>query len=148
MNKRLQQFLAAENISQAQFADTIGVARASISHILAGRNKPGFDFIESTARHFPALNLEWLITGRGRMYNSAKTAPDGPAGPISPLADTADDTLFTEPEYRTEKPLSPLAEPQKTFNNSLDKITQSFDNQKTITKVIIYYSDNTFQEIP
>ena len=148
MNKRLQQFLAAENISQAQFADTIGVARASISHILAGRNKPGFDFIESTARHFPALNLEWLITGRGRMYNSAKTAPDDPTGPISPLTDTADDTLFTEPEYRTEKPLSPLAEPQKTFNNSLDKITQSFDNQKTITKVIIYYSDNTFQEIP
>ena len=147
MNKRLQQFLAAENISQAQFADTIGVARASISHILAGRNKPGFDFIESTARHFPALNLEWLITGRGRMYNGTKTASDAPAGPISPLPAASDDSLFAEPEYRTEPPSSPLPEPQKTFSNSLDRITQSIDNQKTITKVIIYYSDNTFQEI-
>lgn len=147
MNKRLQQFLAAENISQAQFADTIGVARASISHILAGRNKPGFDFIESTARHFPALNLEWLITGRGRMYNGTKTASDAPESPISPLPSATENKLFEELEYRTEKPISPRPEPQKTFNNSLDTITQSIDNQKTITKVIIYYSDNTFQEI-
>ena len=45
MNSRLQQFLDAENINQAQFADSIGVARASVSHILAGRNRPGYDFI-------------------------------------------------------------------------------------------------------
>lgn len=70
MNKRLLQFLAAENISQAQFADTIDVARASVSHIIAGRNKPGFDFIESMALHYPSLNLEWLITGKGKMYIS------------------------------------------------------------------------------
>lgn len=68
MNKRLQQFLNAENITQSQFAELIGVAKASVSHILAGRNKPGFDFIESMAREFPHLNLEWLISGRGRMY--------------------------------------------------------------------------------
>ena len=73
MNKRLQQFLAAENISQAQFAETLGVARASVSHILSGRNKPGFDFIESMARRYPTLNLEWLITGNGRMYNAEET---------------------------------------------------------------------------
>ena len=70
MNERLLRFLEAENISQAQFADSIGVARASISHIVSGRNKPGFDFIERTARRYPALNIEWLITGKGKMYSS------------------------------------------------------------------------------
>ena len=79
MNKRLEQFLAAENISQAEFADKIGVARASVSHVLAGRNKPGYDFIESMARHYPALNIDWIITGRGKMYllpgqNSGQTS--------------------------------------------------------------------------
>ncbi|MBQ8062059.1 MAG: helix-turn-helix transcriptional regulator [Bacteroidales bacterium] len=74
MNKRLQQFLNAENITQSQFADSIGVAKASVSHILAGRNKPGFDFIESMARVFPRLNLEWLISGRGRMYKDLSDA--------------------------------------------------------------------------
>ena len=72
MNKRLQQFLNAENISQSQFADTLGVARAGISHLLSGRNKPGYDFIESLMLHYPELNIEWLITGKGRMYSTQK----------------------------------------------------------------------------
>lgn len=70
MNERLLKFLAAENITQSQLADTLGVARASISHILSGRNKPGFDFLESIARNYPSLSLEWLVTGRGKMYRS------------------------------------------------------------------------------
>ena len=68
MDKRLQQFLDAENISQAQLADTLGVARAGISHILSGRNKPGVDFLEAMAVHFPQISMDWLLTGRGRMY--------------------------------------------------------------------------------
>ena len=68
MDKRLQQFLDAENISQAQLADTLGVARAGISHILSGRNKPGFDFLEAMAVHFPRISMDWLLTGKGRMY--------------------------------------------------------------------------------
>ena len=68
MDKRLQQFLDAENISQAQLADTLGVARAGISHILSGRNKPGFDFLEAMAVHYPQISMDWLLTGKGRMY--------------------------------------------------------------------------------
>ena len=147
MNKRLQQFLAAENISQAQFADTIGVARASISHILAGRNKPGFDFIESTARHFPALNLEWLITGRGRMYNGAKTAPDAPASTIFPSNAASEESFFEEPEYRPENPVLPSSAAKNIYNDSQDNITKQTNNQKTISKIIIFYSDGSFQEI-
>ena len=70
MTTRLLRFLEAENISQSQFADSIGVARASISHILSGRNKPGYDFFEKLSSQYPNLSLEWLVTGRGRMYNS------------------------------------------------------------------------------
>ena len=71
MNTRLQQFLAAENITRSQFADTINVARASVSHILAGRNKPGWDFITSMMKHYPNLNIEWLLSGTGKMYKTA-----------------------------------------------------------------------------
>ena len=74
MDKRLQQFLDAENISQAQLADTLGVARAGISHILSGRNKPGFDFLEAVALHFPQISMDWLLTGKGRMYKDASAS--------------------------------------------------------------------------
>ena len=71
MNRRLQQFLDAENITQAQLADTLGVARAGISHILSGRNRPGFDFLEGMALHYPQVSLDWLLTGKGRMYKDS-----------------------------------------------------------------------------
>ena len=71
MNTRLKQFLAAENISQSQFADTINVVRASVSHVLAGRNRPGYDFIKAIMLAYPHLNMDWLILGKGKMYRSA-----------------------------------------------------------------------------
>lgn len=86
MNRRLLQFLQAENITQAQLADTLSVARGSVSHILAGRNKPGYDFMESLLLHYPALNLDWLLTGRGKMYRTDESSEG---------SDSAQMTLFT-----------------------------------------------------
>lgn len=147
MNTRLQQFLNAENISQAQFAETIGVARASVSHILAGRNKPGFDFLESMIRHYPSLNFEWLLTGQGKMYNNAKSAPGAAADTISPLSSEAGPDLFSEPEYRQESPQQSPIPPQNTSINRLDSIRQLPNNEKHISKITIFYSNGTFQEI-
>jgi transcriptional regulator with XRE-family HTH domain len=91
MDKRLQQFLDAENITQAQLADKLGVARAGISHILAGRNKPGFDFLEAMAVHYPGVSLDWLLTGKGRMYKE-----DAPARRVSRILVFYDDNTFEE----------------------------------------------------
>lgn len=148
MNKRLQQFLTAENISQAQFAETLGVARASVSHILSGRNKPGFDFLESMIRHYPALNFEWLLTGRGRMYDTAKTALDAPVRPVSPLPSEPEESLFAAAEYRQETaPEVPNSRQNASINDLVNNV-QNIVNKKNISKIVVFYSDGTFQEIP
>lgn len=92
MNRRLLQFLQAENLTQTQFADTLSVARASVSHILSGRNKPGYDFLESLLLHYPSLNLDWLLTGRGRMYreNKQKESSETDQLPLFPLPNPAE----------------------------------------------------------
>lgn len=102
MNSRILQFLAAENISQSQFADCLGVARANISHIISGRNKPGFDFLERIAYKYPNLSLEWLITGKGKMYRVGPqegdlfaTAPP-PSRNIEKILVFYDDGTFAE----------------------------------------------------
>ncbi len=79
MNKRLSQFLQAENISQSQFADTLGVARGGVSHILSGRNRPGYDFLETLLLHYPSLNIDWVITGKGKMYKEDSSDAPGVA---------------------------------------------------------------------
>ena len=124
MNKRLLQFLSVENISQTQFADTIHVARASVSHILAGRNKPGYDFLESMLRHYPNLNPEWLLTGNGRMYKTQ---------------DPADFVPIMEPEGLKNAPTTRIDTSDDSTHISIDK--------RNITKILIFYSDGTFTEI-
>lgn len=122
MNKRLQQFLAAENITQARFAETIGVARAGVSHVLSGRNKPSFEFLDSMARNYPTLSLEWLISGRGKMYK------DGRQAETTQILDSHEPELFSEaaqiPEMQTVE-----------------------SNDRSIVKVVLFYSDGTYQEI-
>ena len=136
MNSRLQQFLGAENISQSQFADSIGVARASVSHILAGRNRPGFDFIESMARHYPTLNLEWLITGKGRMYKAISGQADSPA---VTSANTVEESLF--PAAEEQNPL-PIIE-----SNTVGRATQRTVKQSSISKIVVFYDDNSYEEL-
>lgn len=122
MNKRLQQFLAAENITQAKFAETIGVARAGVSHVLSGRNKPSFEFLDSMARNYPTLSLEWLISGRGKMYK------DGRQAETTQILDSHEPELFSEAAQIPE--------------------TQTVEsNDRSIVKVVLFYSDGTYQEI-
>ena len=70
MNNRLQQFLELENITPARLADTLGVQRSGLSHILSGRNKPGYEFITKLLIKFPHINSDWLLLGKGKPYKN------------------------------------------------------------------------------
>ena len=160
MNFRLQQFLAAENITQAQFADEIGVARASVSHIIAGRNKPGFDFIQNMSRRYPDLNLEWLIQGKGRMYKEERAdrpvaaepadgqlfanIPATPEPPASPAVETPRETSVPAPLSATKQEKQVVENKQDSI--VLPKATQQPKDRK-ITRIVVFYDDNTYQEL-
>ena len=79
MNNRLQQFLDLENLSPARLADLLGVQRSGVSHILSGRNKPGFDFIQKLLTKFPALSADWFLTGKGKPYKEMNNPLSSPA---------------------------------------------------------------------
>jgi len=68
MKERLLQIIDLEQLTPSKFADIIGVQRSSVSHIISGRNKPSFDFLQKTLKAFPGLNADWLIMGEGTMY--------------------------------------------------------------------------------
>ncbi len=156
MNNRLKQFLAAENITQAQFADTINVVRASVSHILAGRNKPSFDFISAMMQKYPTLNIEWLMFGKGKMYKDSPAADpvqlfpeESPLPPPSESASEpvqelreqiADEFAAQHPEARDTRP--PRID-TKAINNNIQNIV----NQRKVIKVILMFDDGSYQEL-
>ena len=67
MHLRLKKWMDSQELNSSRFADSISVNRATISHILSGRNKPSIDFLEKLLFVYPELNLNWLITGIGYM---------------------------------------------------------------------------------
>ncbi len=141
MNNRLKQFLAAENITQAQFADSINVVRASVSHILSGRNKPSFDFIHAMMSHYPNLNMEWLMFGKGRMYKDA-AAHDS-------------DILFPSEEPETAPRVKEIVrEPEKsepetttTELKTSNEVVQPIVKQRKVVKITVLFDDGTYQEL-
>lgn len=154
MNTRLQRFLDAENITQAQFADTIKVARAGVSHIIAGRNRPGYEFILSTMNHYPELNIEWLLTGKGRMYKNSAYEEQQPV-----LPDLFAQSPETEPEPEQREVISPresqnpLPEyapaPDIAATTGQDERVQAVQQpvkQRKAVKIMVFYDDGTFQE--
>lgn len=67
MNKRFQKWLDYNDINSNKLAENINVSRATISHIMSGRNKPSVDFLHKILNKYPDLNLNWLVTGNGSM---------------------------------------------------------------------------------
>ena len=63
-----------EGLSPSQFADKLGVQRSGVSHLLSGRNKPSFEFINKMLVAFPKINPDWLITGNGKAYRDFPTS--------------------------------------------------------------------------
>jgi len=67
MHDRLKKWMKIEGLKSSQLADSISSNRATISHILSGRNKPSIDFLDKLLNNYPELNANWLITGVGNM---------------------------------------------------------------------------------
>ena len=140
MKDRLLKIITSEGLTSALLADEMGVQRSGISHILSGRNNPGFDFLQKLLTRFPKLNAEWLILGQGSMYKAN---------------DTEIPSLFATKEPQQKTSLSPTLpeKPQISASGEGEKkepskaqpeISPPTESQKEIEKIIILYRDKTF----
>lgn len=162
MNNRLKQFLAAENITQSQFADKIDVVRASVSHVLSGRNNPSYEFIKAIMANYPSLNIEWLMFGKGKMYKGAEdTLPHVPPQPSGQIAadDYHEDLLFndlySEEEVVENNEATPVVNPDSpseatipiSLLKTLTQTGQSANKQRKVSKIIVLFDDGSYQEL-
>ena len=85
--------MESKGLKSSQLADNIGVNRATISHILSGRNKPSIDFFEKLLRVYTRLNSNWLITGIGYMSTQKEVEFSKKIGKVVVLYD---DNSFDE----------------------------------------------------
>lgn len=140
IRERIQRFLSIEGITPTRFADEIGVQRSGVSHILSGRNNPGFEFVQKILSRYKQINAEWLIMGTGNML---KTVRQG--------------NLFAENEIITPSIQTESQILQPESSKTLENNTQTSINNDVmppiyegkvgaeVAKIVLFYTDNTFE---
>jgi transcriptional regulator with XRE-family HTH domain len=142
MKERILQLLDLEKITPSKFADLIGVQRSSVSHVISGRNKPSFDFLQKTLKAFPGLKADWLMLGEGPMYGHMVRNSD-----LFDVSSTGEDLK----EDDISAPIETQSIPDEMFieHNEHDTIETKEDdsvlnNSPKVLQVMIFYDDDTF----
>lgn len=174
IEQRIRELLAVRNLSPTQFADTIGISRPIVSHILSGRNKPSLEVVQKVIAAFPDLSLNWLLNGTGPMQaaeplKSPETLPKRtprPEGaptlvaaatvpaearaslaegsPATPATEADAATLEAAPPQATRFPAPRIPTPIAASNEA--PAGQMLVSEKRIKRIVIFYHDGTFSD--
>jgi plasmid maintenance system antidote protein VapI len=125
--KNIRKILEEQQLSSSAFADTIGVQRSSISHVLSGRNKPSLEFILKIIRAFPSYSTDWLLFGK---QTDTVKAYQQPAE--NTAENQVEDLDFTSESYETPE--------KQTESPTVSK------SESEIDKVILLLKDGSFTE--
>lgn len=142
MKDRILAFLQSENKSAAQFAEEIGVQPSGISHILSGRNNPSLDFVMKMLHKYPSLSAEWLLFGRGAMYRYASQ----PTLFDVPVSEAITGEAVGEGNWVSSDPSPSAGTPEAVAETGHQIDDGSGSGNKTLTKVLLFYSDKTCSE--
>jgi transcriptional regulator with XRE-family HTH domain len=145
--------IQAKKLSASQFADTLGIPRSSISHILSGRNKPSLDVVQKILISFPEIPAEELLDDKRdlsivasipKVAAATSITPSLfdaviPSAPESPKNSLAEQTIvqsnLRRPRESSHKAVVPAVTPTTTAHLA-----------KKIERVLIFYTDGTFTE--
>ena len=140
MQERFKQLLEEKNLTATRFAAMIKVNASAMSHILNGRSKPGFDVLDKIAQAFPDVNLNWLISGKGSLYNNRISTPAKEVEKIP-----VQKNLFEEEEKRF---------PNKEKNTKAEEILRPAVSVasiptakgKKVKRIILFFEDGSFED--
>lgn len=134
-----------EKLTAGAFAESIGVAQATISHILGPRNKyPSTEVILRLHQRYNDVNLAWLLTGEGNMSNGITSTEGG--GFDYPLFADNPENLSDEPneiENRKEMALEMAKKAPKEIVKQ--EIIYKERPPRKITEIRIFFDDNTYE---
>lgn len=69
MNTRITKIRKSAEMTQEQFAQSMGISKNYVNLIENGKKKPGNRLISDICREFH-INEEWLRTGKGEMHQT------------------------------------------------------------------------------
>lgn len=137
MVERIRQLMEYNGYTSTQFADTVEVPRAVISHIISGRNKPSLDVIIKIVSAFPEISKDWILLGEGDMLKSL----------VRDIAPVSASDLLSVPADKQEEERHTTANEQEKVQSGVMPGDNTFvpaTPDKSIEQIVVFYTDKTF----
>ena len=136
MKERIEKIMEYKQLTAAVFADSIGIQRSTLAHILNGRNNPSLDVVMKIHQCFTDINLQWLIDGIGSMVNTSSNNKDD-----YDLFSNYSEQINNKPQISKDIPLQDSAKLQEP-----KEIVRYIERpSRRITEIRIFYEDNSFE---
>ncbi|MBS6268535.1 MAG: helix-turn-helix transcriptional regulator [Tannerella sp.] len=150
MNTRIKQIIEHEGLTDAEFADRTGIKRATLSHCLNGRNDVSKDIILKIHNAYPQVSVNWLMFGEGEPYIKEKLKT--PASLFDEIWAKPDDSP-EDAKYVKDFQSNELRNVSDNVDSKLNKEenlnsdieTQKAQDNRKVIKIMVFYSDNTFE---
>lgn len=153
--ERIEKIMLKEGMNSAQFALEIGIQGSTLSHILNGRNKPSLDVLKKILNRFRTLSSDWLILGISPMYRTERNSQMPSLFESFEISDTLSNISDNKTSSNIVSEFEPIQ--QKSNLKAEAPLPLVFDvpimtsklgetNLRSVRKIIVYYTDNTFQE--
>lgn len=168
--ERIELLMKCYNLSSSQFADKTGIQRASVSHILSGRNKPSLEVMLKIYESFPGLDMKWLMTGVGE-EPTADVSVVKESAPVQQSSglfggfekETENDShlpfvntvvsepvmpVVRKPRIQAEQqrvPDTAVSQPDKRRATQPRVAAQTSVSQRKIKEVRVFYTDGTYE---
>ena len=152
MRERLEELMQLLNLNPTQFANAIGVQRATLQHILSGRNEPSLKIIMAIHTSFPDVELEWLLNGKGSAIPQLlQNEPEKDDYPLLPGMES----LFFKDDVRNSPENSNLRgeenPPKQRKRRNYKEVETASDQdipckEKRIKEVVVFFADGTYQK--
>ena len=150
---RIELIMKSYNLTPSQFADKTGIQRASVSHILSGRNKASLEVMLKIFDAFPGLDMQWLMTGKGNAPVASGVQETVPQSSSAAMQSE----LFSEPvpspvEFIASQPQKvvqrPVAVVERVASRRVTRVAQQPQQPVAVRKIKeirVFYSDGTYE---
>lgn len=156
MVNRIFTFIESLQLTPTEFADTIGVSRASISSIKTGRTQPTLSLVEKIKQRFPNVDINWLILGEGdapivnRSEQEIELFTNDEVKAEIEVTQTSSNDDIAANEYQAvyiaETPRKIEEEPQVVNQEDNVPVQSTTERKRSVKKVILLYDDGSFEE--
>lgn len=158
--ERIELLMKCYELSPSQFAEKTGIQRASVSHIVSGRNKPSLEVMLKIYDAFPELDLKWLMTGVGEEPIASSRLQNA-------VVEVMENSLFSQSEHVTQPVVQPsqesvqiqatpqrppatqhqpkVAQERPQRRTASAKAPQSNVAERRIKEIRVFYTDGTYE---